>query len=586
VSAAGTGTGAAVVEPDDHPAGSRHPGPDRPGSAPPARVIPSWSEPLATAASALVGGPLGRHALVGRSPFWTPLRVVLLIAVAVLACGWLGKVPCLQQYTTDDGQAALDWRNSRQYVSMCYSDTVPLYSIEGLQSGNVPYRDSWIEGAGTPNERVRYMEYPVLTGFFQYANARLANGWLWLADRTSLVPAALPVVVYFNISAVWLALAWLAAVWAVRMLRPTRPWDAVLVALSPLIAVHAFTNFDTLAVACATGGVLALARRHPMLAGLLIGVGGAFKLYPLLLLLPIIVVAGRRRDVGVAGRAVGAATLTWGALNAPIALVWTTGWGEFFRLNQSRPADPDSLYYVISYFSGWDGFDGRLPAGQTPEVLNAVSLALFGLCCVAVLLLGLRAPRIPRISSLAFLLVASFLLFNKVWSPQYSLWLVPLAVLALPRWRLLLAWMIVDALVWVPRMFYYLTPASKGLPPDPFLGAVLIRDALVVVLCVLVVRSILRPTTDPVRIAGLDDPDWPARTRHLQRAAAPVGPTTPDPDQERPDPKQLDPDRPDPKQLDPDRPDPKQLDPDRLDPKRPDPKPPAAAPAAAAGRDT
>jgi uncharacterized membrane protein len=516
VSTAGPETGAAVVDAVDPPAGSTDPGPDRPGSAPPARVIPSWSEPLATAASALVGGPLGRHALVGRSPFWTPLRVLLLIAVAVLACSWLGKVPCLQQYTTDDGQPALDWRNSRQYVSMCYSDTVPLYGIEGLQSGAVPYRDSWIEGAGTATERVRYMEYPVLTGYFQYANARLAGGWLWLSERTSLVPAALPVVVYFNISAVWLALAWLVVVWAVRMLRPSRPWDAALIALSPLIAVHAFTNFDTLAVACATGGVLALARRHPLLAGLLIGVGGAFKLYPLLLLLPIVVVAARRRDAGVAARVVGAAVLTWGALNVPTALVWSTGWWEFFRLNRSRPADPDSLYYVINYFSGWDGLDGRLEAGQTPEVLNSVSVVLFVLCCVGVLVLGLRAPRTPRISSLAFLLVASFLLVNKVWSPQYSLWLVPLAVLALPRWRLLLGWMLVDALVWVPRMFYYLTPASKGLPPDPFLGAVLIRDALVVVLCVLVVRSILRPATDPVRILGLDDPDWPPRIRHLQ----------------------------------------------------------------------
>ena len=94
-------------------------------------------------------------------------------------------------------------------------------------------------------------------------------------------------VVYFDISAVWLALAWLVVVWAVRTLRPARPWDAALVALSPLVAVHAFTNFDTLAVACATGGLLALARRHPLLAGLLIGVGGAFKFYPLLLLLPV-----------------------------------------------------------------------------------------------------------------------------------------------------------------------------------------------------------------------------------------------------------------------------------------------------------
>jgi hypothetical protein len=98
-----------------------------------------------------------------------------------------------------------------------------------------------------------------------------------------------------------------------------------------------------------------------------------------------------------------------------------------------------------------------------------------------------------------------------VWSPQYSLWLVPLAVLALPRWRLLLTWMVIDALLWAPRMYYYLTPANKGLPPEWFLSSVLIRDAMVVLLCVLVVRSILFPAEDLVRSAtpGVDDPEWP-----------------------------------------------------------------------------
>ena len=68
-------------------------------------------------------------------------------------------------------------------------------------------------------------------------------------------------------------------------------------------------------------------------------------------------------------------------------------------------------------------------------------------------------------------MVAAFLLTNKVWSPQYSLWLVPLAVLALPRWRLLLAWMTVDALVWAPRMLFYLGADKKGLPIDWFLSS-------------------------------------------------------------------------------------------------------------------
>lgn len=481
----------------------------------PARVVPTWSEPLAAAASRLIGGPLGRHALIGRSPFWTPLRVALLMAVVVLAIGWLGKAPCLQQYTPEGYGPSLDWRDNRQYVTMCYSDTVPLYGIEGLDRGALPYRDPWHESEGDPP---RYMEYPVLTGYFQYANAQLTGAWLRLADHVPFVPAALPVVVYFDITAVWLALAWLVVVWAVRMLRPTRPWDAALVGLSPLVAVHAFTNFDTLAVAFATAGALALARRRPVLAGALLGVGGAFKFYPLLLLLPVLLVGLRRRDLGTAARTIGAAVVTWLAVNAPIAIAFTKGWSEFFRLNETRPADPDSIYYVISYFSGWAGFDGQLTDGEPPAVLNAVSALLFIACCIAISVLALRAQRPPRFASLAFLVVASFLLVNKVWSPQYSLWLVPLAVLALPRWRLLLAWMTIDALVWAPRMYYYLTPENKGLPPDWFLGAVVVRDAMVVLLCVLVVRSVLRPAEDPVRaLPGarrlLDDLDWRVRPK-------------------------------------------------------------------------
>jgi uncharacterized membrane protein len=487
------------------------------------RTVPTWTDPLAAAASRAVGGPLGRHALLGRAGFWTPLRVVLLMAVAVLALSWLGKSPCTAQYVTEDGRLALDWRDGRQYVAMCYSDAIPLYGLERLdEPGALPYRDPWVENAGGPDERVRYMEYPVLTGFHQWAAARVADGWLAAADRLPWLPSALPVVVYFTVSASWLALAWLVVVWAVHALRPSRPWDAALVALSPLALVHVFTNFDALAVAAATAGLLALARGRPWLAGLLLGLGAGFKFYPLLLLGPILLVGLRRwRDGGSPAPALRTAAAAVGAVvavNLPVALAWPVGWWEFFRLNQTRRADPDSIYYVLSSFTGWPGFDGPLAPGPPPAVLNAVTVALFAVCCAAIAVLAWRAPQPPRVASLAFLVVAAFLLVNKVWSPQYSLWLVPLAVLALPRTRLLLAWMTIDALVWVPRMYFYLTPADMGLPPGWFLATVLVRDAAVIGLVVLVVRSVLRPETDPVRATG--DPDWPGPRPEPARAVA------------------------------------------------------------------
>ncbi|EUA43521.1 conserved membrane domain protein [Mycobacterium xenopi 3993] len=110
-------------------------------------------------------------------------------------------------------------------------------------------------------------------------------------------------------------------------------------------------------------------------------------------------------------------------------------------------------------------------------------------------------------AQLTFLVVAAFLLTNKVWSPQFSLWLVPLAVLALPHRRILLAWMTIDAVVWVPRMYYLYSMPNRGLPEQWFTAAVLLRDAAVVLLCVLVVRQIYRPSEDLVRWGGrLDDP--------------------------------------------------------------------------------
>jgi uncharacterized membrane protein len=66
--------------------------------------------------------------------------------------------------------------------------------------------------------------------------------------------------------------------------------------------------------------------------------------------------------------------------------------------------------------------------------------------------------------------------------------------------------MTLDALVWVPRMMFYLGDDHKGLPQDWFLGAVVLRDLAVLGLCALIIREIYRPDHDLVRAGGDDDP--------------------------------------------------------------------------------
>ncbi|MGV0625187.1 glycosyltransferase family 87 protein [Mycolicibacter minnesotensis] len=482
------------------------------------RDLPSRTDLIGHALSNTIGGPVGRHALIGRSRFMTPLRVMFLISLVVLALGWTTKSPCLQ--TVGSGypdQRVANWDHERAYFQLCYSDVVPLYSAELLEQGRFPYKSSWVEKDSSGKEQVRYdgmpavrhMEYPVLTGLYQYAAMALAKTYTAIT-KVVAIPAltgVAEVVVFFDIVAVGLALAWLATVWSTAGLAGRRIWDATLVAASPLLIFQAFTNFDALATAFAGCGLLAWARRRPVAAGVLLGLGAAAKLYPVLLLLPLLLLGVRTGRLREVGRTVLATALSWLAVNLPILLLAPRGWSEFFRLNSRRGDDMDSLYNVVRSFTDWQGFDGDLGMWEPPTVLNSVVAALFALCCAGIGYLALTAPRRPRVGQLAFLVVAAFLLTNKVWSPQFSLWLVPLAVLALPHRRLLLAWMTVDALVWVPRMYYLYSVPGRSLPEQWFTATVLVRDLAVLALCALVVRQIYRPEQDLVRAYGwADDP--------------------------------------------------------------------------------
>ncbi len=479
------------------------------------RDCPSRTDFLGAALSNVVGGPVGRHAVIGRTTFLTPLRVMFLIALVFLALGFSTKAACVQSTGTGPGEARVaNWQNQRAYYELCYSDTVPLYGAELLSQGKFPYKSSWVEKDADGKQQirydgrpaVRYMEYPVLTGVYQYVSMALAKTYTALSRVTGL-PVIAEVVVFFDIAALGLALAWLTTLWATAGLAGRRVWDAALVGASPLVIFQMFTNFDALATALAVGGLLAWARRRPMLAGVLIGLGVAAKLYPALLLGPLLVLGIRTGRLGELARTAAATVATWLAVNLPVMVLFPRGWSEFFRLNARRGDDIDSLFNVVKSFTGWQGFDSNLGFWQPPQRLNEVVLTLFVLCCAAIGYVALTAPRRPRVAQLGFLVVAAFLLTNKVWSPQFSLWLVPLAVLALPHRRILLAWMTIDALVWVPRMYYLYSVPNRGLPEQWFIATVLLRDIAVLALCALVVRQIYRPEEDLVRWGGrVDDP--------------------------------------------------------------------------------
>ncbi|GAB93556.1 glycosyltransferase family 87 protein [Gordonia rhizosphera] len=466
------------------------------------RVLPSRTDVVVEGASTMVGGPVGRHAAVGRSRSWTPLRVVFALALCTLALGWFGKAGCLQQAPADANSQTgsslrLNWDNQRQYTNLCYSDVIGLFGAEKLDTGAFPYKTYWYEQGPDGTQVKRYMEYPVITGLYMYGVAWLASAWESAHEKWG-VPAALEVVLFFNLVALGLALFWLVTIWATALTARTRMWATWIAALSPLVIVHIFTNFDAIATAMVALAILSWARRKPWLAGVFIGLGTAAKLYPVLLLVVLLVLCLRAGRIREFMQAAAAALGVWVVVNLPILITYPRGWWEFFRYNTDRPAEADSFYGVISSTVGFN---------WNSAVLNTISLVGLILVTLGVVAVGLLAPQRPRVAQLAFLMVAGFLLVNKVWSPQYSLWLVPLAVLAIPHTRLLFAWMIVDALVWIPRMSLYLDPDRRWLPDQWFTVAIVVRAIMVVALCAVVLWQIWNPAEDLIRRGSRSRPD-------------------------------------------------------------------------------
>ena len=451
-------------------------------------TAPAAEDPVVRTASAAVGGPLGGLAH-GRRRWFSAVGLLLLLTSLTFAIGMVSKQTCYNA----------TWTNGEsRYTHFCYSDLPYLYVDRGLAEHEWPY-------SSDPDVRARYpqvMEYPVGISYYAWATSYVTD---WLTDtpgederhlvETSSFwgqPGMLHEIrVFIIVNVIGFAVAALLSAWFLARTHRRRPWDAAAFALAPVLAATGIINWDMLAVVFVAGALWAWSRDRPLLTGILIGLGCATKLYPLFLLGGLVVICIRRRryyDLAVAALAT---VLAWVLANLPAIFTGQEEWKVFWTFNSERGPDLGSLWLVVQQASD---------AAISAQTVNLVSWAFFIAWCSGVLIIGLTARETPRLAQLGFLIVAGFLLVNKVYSPQYVLWLLPLAVLAVPRWRDQLIWQAGELFYFV-AVWWYLADilASSGGDQPVYWFAILARVAAEIYLIVVVVRDIYEPWRDPVR---------------------------------------------------------------------------------------
>lgn len=344
------------------------------------------------------------------------------------------------------------WAGPDQYIHACYSDLPALFSERAFGKGEWPYSGG-----------DQAVEYPALQGVLMWATAKTSPDG----------PVS-----YFNFSAILLALLFITSSLIMQRMRPDL---STIYILAPTGIASLFINWDLWAIVTMLLAIYWFDKGRERESALMLGVSIATKFFPIVLLLPIAIIYLRR---GAIKKFITFAVISLGtfiAINIPFALTTREGWWRFFDLNLHRQADWGSLWYALSVF------------GFNLTHINYLSILLLaiGVAVTAIFMLQVRTPLSLAQSSLFIFIV--LMSVSKVYSPQYVLWLTPLALLALVDkrdlswfWGWQIAEIIYHVAIW--QHLALLTGAHFGLPVKTYALITLVRIAASIALAIALAR--------------------------------------------------------------------------------------------------
>ena len=138
------------------------------------------------------------------------------------------------------------------------------------------------------------------------------------------------------------------------------------------------------------------------------------KFFPVILLIPMIFTL--KDDKNSRNQFLKSLVLTSVVINVPFLLSSVQGWLKFYIFNYHRGVDYGSIWYLIALKGTWIG---HLNWIVTPLVISLMMIIYW------------RYRQ--ELTGSIFLASVVFFTFNKVYSPQYVLWLAVIALLFFPK---------------------------------------------------------------------------------------------------------------------------------------------------------
>jgi hypothetical protein len=268
---------------------------------------------------------------------------------------------------------------------------------------------------------------------------------------------------------------------------------AVGVAVFPLaLGTVVLTRYDLWPAALAAAALAAVLAGRERLGLAVLGVAVAAKIYPLVLLPPLLVYVARTRGRREAAIGLGTFGVALALVVVPFAVVAPEGLVDSVERQLDRPLQIESLGSSVLLAGHQLGlYDPSVVSshgsqnltGPLPDALATAQTVLQAAALVAVWLLFARGPATPaRLVAACAASVAVFVAFGKVLSPQFLIWLVPVAALVARRGGIaagaFLGAALVTTHVWFPTRYWDVVDL------EPVGWLVFVRNVLLVALVV------------------------------------------------------------------------------------------------------